>query len=350
MESLYTTRIDTVYGEKTIEVYNCNILNFNEDIDILTTSAFYRSYMPTPASLFGALFEEGISAESLSLSPYIDLRESSNVWLSKSINNFGLKIHRIGCIELERSGYGEVNQYKMLLAFRNYFKMLDIAYNTDVKMQTVVLPLVGTGDQNLDIMLILMPIIRECVLFLKTNPGIKRLIFIERMSRKCEYIVDALKNSYSLLHDSTEKAYSASVKDASSVKQAFISYSTKDKNVADNLCAKLERKGVKVWYAPRNTEGPYAASIVKAIKSSDYFIVIISKNSLKSEHVLNEIDVACNRLPDKIKFKPLRINDVALNEAFEYYLSRHHWMDAVVPPLEKRLEEFTDMIVNDTDI
>lgn len=350
MESLYTTKIDTDYGEKTIEVYNCDILKFDDDIDILTTSAFWRSYIPTPASLFGALYEEGISAEKLAVDPYIDLRKASNVWLSTAIRNADIRIHRLGCIEIEHSGFHEVDKQKMLRSFRDYFRMLDIAQGAGVKMDTVVLPLIGTGDQQLDASLILTPIIRECVLFLKSNPGVQRLIFIERMSRKCGYIVDTLKNSYSLLHERTKKEEPRLNTEENKMKQAFISYSSKDKNIADNLCSKLERKGIKVWYAPRDTNGPYAAAIVKGIKNSDFFIVILSHNSLKSEHVLNEIDVACNRLSDGIKFKPLRINDIELNESFEYYLSRHHWMDAVIPPVEKRLEEFTDMIVNDEDL
>jgi hypothetical protein len=41
-----------------------------------------------------------------------------------------------------------------------------------------------------------------------------------------------------------------------------------------------------------------------------------------------------------MKFKPLRIDDAIFTPSFKYYLSRQHWMDATVPPLEERLNEF----------
>ena len=33
-----------------------------------------------------------------------------------------------------------------------------------------------------------------------------------------------------------------------------------------------------------------------------------------------------------------------LGAAFKYYLSRQHWMDATLPPLEARLQEFVKKI------
>ena len=63
-----------------------------------------------------------------------------------------------------------------------------------------------------------------------------------------------------------------------------------------------------------------------------------------SEHMLNEIDLAFQRLPRGIKFKPLRIDTAELAPAFNYYLSRQHWMDAHIPPLEERLDEFVDSL------
>lgn len=128
-------------------------------------------------------------------------------------------------------------------------------------------------------------------------------------------------------------------------KYAFISYSSKDKNIADNLCAKLEQNGVRVWYAPRDVSGPYAQSIVQAIDAATHFIVILSQHSLVSEHVLNEIDLAFQNLPEHITFSPLRHDDAVFTPSFKYYLSRQHWMDATVPPLENRLNEFVRELV-----
>lgn len=128
---------------------------------------------------------------------------------------------------------------------------------------------------------------------------------------------------------------------------AFISYASSDKNIADNLCSKLEQNGIKVWYAPRDVSGAYASSIVQAIDVASHFIVILSRNSISSEHVLNEIDLAFQHLPNNIKFKPLRIDNAMFTPSFTYYLSRQHWMDATDPPLEDRLNEFVSSLLSD---
>ena len=103
-----------------------------------------------------------------------------------------------------------------------------------------------------------------------------------------------------------------------------------------------------MWYAPRNVDSPdYATAIVNAIARSSHFIVILSKDSLSSEHVLNEIDLGFQELKRGIRFYPLKLDDKELGPSFRYYLSRQHWMDASFPPLERRLEEFVAKITQE---
>ena len=47
----------------------------------------------------------------------------------------------------------------------------------------------------------------------------------------------------------------------------FISYSTKDKVIADTVCAKLEENNIRVWIAPRDVPpgSNFAEAIVNAI-------------------------------------------------------------------------------------
>lgn len=350
MKPMYTTTVATGYGTKEISVFCCDVLDFDEEIHILTTSAFQNSYDPTPRSLFGSLYSAGINAERLVAHPALDLRNMCHVWLSEDTKAPRTRIRRIGCIEMSplsyvRQGEGSGTR-SMLNSIRAYFQMLDIASTYGIPMGTVALPLLGSGDQEIDANLIMIPIITECIAFLKRNPDVNRICFIERSLWKAQIIAQSLQSSYAAsmekdlanqtpLQKKQEKAY------------AFISYSSPDKNIADNLCAKLEREGIKVWYAPRDVRGPYAGAIAEAITQVTHFIVILSRNSLHSEHVLNEIDLAFKGLPDRIKFKPLRIDEAMFTPSFDYYLSRQHWMDAIVPPLEQRLDEFVTKIVSD---
>ncbi len=345
MDALYTAAISTRYGNKSIEVYACDVLAFDEPIDVLTTSAFRRSYTPVPRTLFQALDSIGISVYSLAKEPLIDLRSLCNVWLSKATN---MRFGRIGCIEMtpfDPTAIGVVNDEKALFtSIHAYFQMLDMAADCGVKMDTVAMPLLGAGSQSISAGLTLLPILNECTAFLKRNPAVRRICFIERNPEKAMLITDALKESYSILQ---EKELAQQVEPKLQKKQplAFISYASQDRNVADNLCAKLESNGVKVWYAPRNVSGDYAGAITRAIDSATHFVLILSRHSLQSQHVLNEIDLAFKKLPDHIHFKPLRLDETLFTPSFEYYLSRQHWLDAIHPPLEERLNEFVAAVV-----
>ena len=350
MQPMYTSAVSTPYGEKTISVYLSDILLFDEPIDILTTSARKWSYAPTPNSVFGALFRHGISAADLAAEPEIDLRQLCNVWLSKAVYSRSTMIRRIGCIEMVRYSPDGVqrivNEQAMLNSIRAYFQMLDIASTYGIPMDTIALPLLGTGDQHISASLTMIPILNECISFLKRNQSVQRICFIERNYGKAGMIMQALQTSYTLSQAKTAPIPTPEPAKATGA-LAFISYSSPDKNIADNLCAKLERQGVKVWYAPRDVQGPYAAAIADAISRATHFVVILSQNSMHSEHVLNEIDLAFQGLPDKIKFKPLRIDESLFTPSFKYYLSRQHWMDAIIPPLESRLDEFVTKLIAD---
>lgn len=345
MKPLHETCISTAHGDKKIAVYCCNVLDFDEEIDILTTSAFRGSYARTPGTVFAALGRAGISVWELSMDPVIDLRQLCNVWLSSKIASSNVGIHRIGCIEMAIHAWE--GEQMMLNSIKAYFQMLDIAATYDIKMDTVALPLLGAGNQQISASLTMIPILNECVAFLRRNSAVKRICFIEINLQKALLIAESVRNSYMIAQENANASQLGATRQAAPKALAFISYASPDKNIADNLCAKLEEKGIKAWYAPRDVVGPYAEAITNAIGKATHFIVILSQNSMQSQHVLNEIDLAFQSLPDKIKFKPLRIDESLFTPSFKYYLSRQHWQDATSPPLEARLEEFVDSFVAD---
>ncbi len=353
MNPLFSVDIPTDHGEKTIAVFNTYITAFDQPVDILTTSAYYRSYNPSPGTMFDSLNRINISVMHLSREPEIDLRAMCNIWLSKALAEPCGHIRRIGCIEM-RHHFSEytsfmsttVDEQGMLKSLRAYFQMLDIAATYGVKMDTVAVPVLGSGRQRISTELVMIPLINECVQFLKRNTAVKRMFFIDKDPQKANRVAAFLAKSYAVntLWDSHPSPVQTQ---AQPRPMAFISYASADRNVADNLCAKLEARGIQVWYAPRNVHGPYASAIANAIINATHFIVILSKNSMESEHVLNEIDLAFKRLPKNIQFHPLRIDEQKFAPAFDYYLSRQHWMDAYIPPLEQRLQEFVTHLLEE---
>ncbi len=126
----------------------------------------------------------------------------------------------------------------------------------------------------------------------------------------------------------------------------FISYEHQSKSIADNICAYLEAKGVRCWYAPRDVVGPYADAIVKAIEECKVFVLILNHNSSESIHVLNEVEMAYNRIiQGELTLVPFKVDDGILSKSMEYYVKRLHWIDAVSATLEQAIEQLYKQLV-----
>jgi formylglycine-generating enzyme required for sulfatase activity/dienelactone hydrolase len=123
----------------------------------------------------------------------------------------------------------------------------------------------------------------------------------------------------------------------------FISYSHKDKNVADAVCSILENNGIRCWLAPRDiTPGaPFAEAIIDGIKGSKVFVLIYSSNSNHSQQVIKEVDRAVHH---SLAIIPLRLEDIPMSKQLEYYVSDVHWLDALTPPLERHINKLCEVI------
>ena len=123
----------------------------------------------------------------------------------------------------------------------------------------------------------------------------------------------------------------------------FISYSNKDKSVADAVCSIMEKSGIRCWIAPRDiTPGtPFAEAIIDGIKGSEVFVLIYSSNSNHSNQVIKEVDRAVHH---GLAIIPLRLEDVPMSKQLEYYVSDVHWLDALTPPLENHIYKLCKVV------
>lgn len=124
----------------------------------------------------------------------------------------------------------------------------------------------------------------------------------------------------------------------------FISHSSKDKAIADAICHHLERAGIRCWIAPRDITGSdWAGSIMDGLRRSEVFVVIISQNSVASPEVTKEVTEATHTCRYILPFK---VDKEMLNDRLQYHLGPCHWLDAVSPPMELRIEELKNRILN----
>jgi hypothetical protein len=118
----------------------------------------------------------------------------------------------------------------------------------------------------------------------------------------------------------------------------FVSYSTRDKPVADAIVSRLEQAGVRCWFAPRDVMpgSVWGGAIVRAIETSRMMVVVLSGEANHSPHVLREVERA---VANNVVVVPFRIESVEPTGAMAYYLASEHWLDALTPPLDSHIAQ-----------
>jgi hypothetical protein len=97
----------------------------------------------------------------------------------------------------------------------------------------------------------------------------------------------------------------------------FISYSTKDREFAERLHADLQNNGVRCWFAPHDLPigGKTWDEIDEAIRLRDKVLLILSKHSIKSDWVEDEVSkgFAEERRRGQTVIFPIRLDEVVMD-------------------------------------
>ena len=111
----------------------------------------------------------------------------------------------------------------------------------------------------------------------------------------------------------------------------FISYSTKDGDIANKVCYILEQNNLKCWIAPRNISSGriYLDEIADAIKSTKIIVLIYSTYSQDSKYVNNEINMAFSHNKKILSFN---IDNSMPRDDMEYFLKITQWLSAYPEP------------------
>jgi hypothetical protein len=125
--------------------------------------------------------------------------------------------------------------------------------------------------------------------------------------------------------------------------EVFVSYSSRDKPVADAIVARLENAGIRCWFAPRDVLPGmnWAQAIVEAIGSTRLMVVVLSGEANRSHQVLREVERA---ISTGVVVIPFRIEAVEPTDAMAYYLASEHWLDALTPPLDDHIATLAQVV------
>jgi hypothetical protein len=107
----------------------------------------------------------------------------------------------------------------------------------------------------------------------------------------------------------------------------FLSYSSKDTEQVIPIRDRLEASGFRTWMHSKDVRPgeKWAESIEDAIESADYFLVFLTKDYVKSEHMYIELKMALNQAKQRkgIYLIPVRLEDVETPSE----LMNYQWVD-----------------------
>lgn len=169
--------IETRSGYRSFEIHKGNITNLGFHVDMIGFSAFSRDYYPSEGTVIGAFYENGIDIETLSNKPLIDLRNNFGVWVSEKMDNNLLFNHLI-CLEIIGMDFtlGEL--------LENLFSVISILEVRKMKVESIALPILGTGNQMLELNKVIPILLESSLDFLKHAKYLEKIIFVVRNEEK----------------------------------------------------------------------------------------------------------------------------------------------------------------------
>lgn len=117
----------------------------------------------------------------------------------------------------------------------------------------------------------------------------------------------------------------------------FLSFSSKDQQVADAVYKYLADHNIACWYSKTSIVGGgrYYKDIVNAVNDSKCLLLIYSYSALQSRHINTEVDMAFSK--GKVII-PYQIENVPLNDDFEYFLRSFQFIPAFSPEENEALK------------
>jgi hypothetical protein len=107
----------------------------------------------------------------------------------------------------------------------------------------------------------------------------------------------------------------------------FVSHSSDNRELANELAAFLEARGIRIWIAPRDVRPgmDYSEQLQLAIESCAAFVVLVTDMANKSPYVRAETEMAFSS--HKPIF-PVRLTDINPGPGLAFFLKIRHWTDA----------------------
>jgi hypothetical protein len=120
-------------------------------------------------------------------------------------------------------------------------------------------------------------------------------------------------------------------------KPVFISYSSRDRAIAEQIARVIESEGIGCWIAPRDIPAgaQWGTEIMDGIEGCRVAVLLLSENANSSPFVKSEIQQAFSE--EKVVI-PFRIQNVEPDRALKLFVAGSQWIDAWTPPMGERIK------------
>lgn len=169
--------IESPYGTRSFKLMEGDIADVNIEVDIVITGAFKGEYQPTPGSLLGALFKKrGILIDDNNKEGAEDYRDVFGT-LYYPIKD-DPHIHAILVLEM----LGHVNIMKD--AIQNLHITLSVLEAKGYTFKNVIMPLIGTGYQQIEPEIIMGDLIQFAKTYLQKSTCLQQIWLVSNSSKK----------------------------------------------------------------------------------------------------------------------------------------------------------------------
>lgn len=109
------------------------------------------------------------------------------------------------------------------------------------------------------------------------------------------------------------------------MKNVFISFASVESDEANRVCELLEKNGASCFIATRDLVPgqEYAEQLIRNIDNVSVVVLLLSKASNESPHVLREVEYAVSH---KVPILVYAMEEVKLSKSMEYFLMTHQWI------------------------
>lgn len=187
IERVNVIGVETATGLKTLELVLGDVTTI--ECDLLAVSAFAGGYSASKGTVLGSILERhGLSIREEADRPEIDLRAQFGIWISRRLK--GLPFARVICVEI----VGGVNDPEQ--AMENLYVGLAVLEAKGIPVRTIATPLLGAGDQEIDVELLVAPLIKKTTEALHRSRTLERVVVAARSEERAERVGEEIDRQF----------------------------------------------------------------------------------------------------------------------------------------------------------